>query len=81
MEDPHHQREKRQVRNAIHMARMAPRFKDHEELLRLREETHWRKTTKLLQSMGIIKKPRFDRLLLEELGLVGMVDEGDESDN
>lgn len=69
------------MRNAIHMARMAPRFKDHEELLRLREETHWRKTTKLLQSMGIIKKPRFDRLLLEELGLVGMVDEGDESDN
>jgi hypothetical protein len=31
--------------------------------------------------MGFIKKPKYDRLLLEELGLVGLVDEGDESDN
>lgn len=65
----------------VDMQRAAPRFKDLEQLLQSREERHWEKTKKALQKMGIVKKKKFDRLLLEELGLVGYFSENEDSDD
>jgi hypothetical protein len=62
----------------VDMSRMPPRFKDQEVLYQSRVERHWQKTSKMLEKMGFVKKHKFDRLLLEELGLVGMLgEEGD----
>ena len=67
-------------KNMIEMSRMAPRSKEQEMKHQSRVELHWEKTSKLLQKMGFVRKQRFDRLLLEELGLVGMLDEDEDSD-
>ncbi len=60
------------------MAKMPPRFKDQEILHQSRVEKHWQKTSKALEKMGFLKKQKFDRILLEELGLVGFLGEDGE---
>ena len=65
----------------VDMGRMPPRFKDIEQLLQHKEQRHWEKTRKSLIKMGIEKSRKFDRLLLEELGLVGYFSENEDSDN
>jgi hypothetical protein len=46
-----------------------------------RESIKWEKTHKALQKMGIVKKKRFDRLLLEELGLAGYFSDSQDSED
>ena len=67
------------VKNVVQMALMPPRFKDQELLHQSRVENHWAKTSRMLEKMGFIKKQKYDRLLLEDLGLVGLI--GEDGDN
>jgi hypothetical protein len=53
------------------MSKQTARFKEMEQSYLNRAQKKWEKTHKALQKMGIVKKKRFDRLLLEELGLAG----------
>lgn len=45
-----------------------------------RVEKHWQKTSKALEKMGFVKRRQFDRLLLEELGLKGLLGEDYDSE-
>ena len=62
---------KRTILKPVDMSKQTARFKEMEQSYLNRAQKKWEKTHKALQKMGIVKKKRFDRLLLEELGLAG----------
>ena len=65
----------------VDMSKMPPRFKDQDLIHQYKIECHWMKTNKLLEKMGFVRRPRYDRMLLEELGLANLLDEEDEEED
>lgn len=72
---------KRAILKPVDMSKQTARFKDMEQSYLSRESIKWEKTHKELQKMGIVKKKRFDRLLLEELGLAGYFSDSQDSED
>lgn len=84
LEPPAHGHEspiKPTILKPVDMSKQTARFKDQEQQYLNRETRKWEKTHKALQKMGIVKKKRFDRLLLEELGLAEYFSDGGSSED